>query len=128
MWFVGLRLCYHTVCLVRFPSSVLKQVCCFVGPRLCQRNVCLKITRSTKQVTRNIIQSERGVIKSNSRENNDDLRNFLSSLYIINVKRGICRTCWGNEKCSQSFGDGDSVGAIETCYGPDSAGFETWWR
>ena len=68
------------------------------------------------------------VIKSSSRGNNDDLRNFRSSLYIISVNSGTCKTCRGNEKCSQSCGDRDSVGGIETCYGPDGAGFESrWW-
>jgi hypothetical protein len=47
--------------------------------------------------------------------------------YIISVKSRTCKTCRGNEKCSQSCGDRDSVGGIETCYGPGGAGFESRW-
>jgi hypothetical protein len=83
--------------------------------------------RSTKQVPRNIIQSERYVIRVTPEKIMIMTRNFRSSLYVINEKSGTCKTCWGNEKCSQKFGDRDSVGGIETCYGPGGAGFESQW-
>jgi len=61
MWFVGPRLRYHK-CAWFVPCLCHNKCAWFVG-RLCQPNVCLKIMRSTKQVTRDIIQSERDVIR-----------------------------------------------------------------
>jgi hypothetical protein len=77
------------VCLVRRPSSLLKQVCLLRRPSSVSNQRLPKENAIHEHVTRNIIQSERDVIKSNSREKNNDLYNFRSSLYeyIISVKR-----------------------------------------
>lgn len=112
MWFVGPRLCYYTVCLVLRPSFVPSQ--------------CLPKDNEIHETGNQEYYSVRmKCYQSNSRESNDDLRNFLSSHYIISEKSGTCKTRWGNEKCSQRFGDRGSVGGIETCFGTGVTGFES---
>ena len=127
MWFVGPRLRYHKCARFVAPRLCYNKCAWFVGPRLCQPNVYLKIVRSTKQVTRNIIQSERDVSRVTPEKIMMTCVIFFLHYILLVWKVGHVNHVGGNEKCSQSFGYRDSVGGIETCYGRGGAVFESRW-